>query len=85
MGWIRRILPRPHCLRWRGAQAAADGGATPLDVDGIDEVWVTDTGDRFYINVLDGPNWLNFDVAQVSNAAAIAQQLVAALDHTAIP
>ena len=72
-------------LRWRGAQAAADGGATPLDVAGIDEVWVTETDSRFYINVLDGPNWLNFDIAHVSNAAAIAQQLVAALDATAIP
>ena len=72
-------------LRWRGAQAAADGGATQLSVAGIDEVWVTETDSRYYINVLDGPNWLNFDVAHVSNAAAIAQQLVAALDATAIP
>jgi hypothetical protein len=72
-------------LRWRGAQAAADGGATSLTVAGVDEVWVTENDSRYYINVLDGPNWLIFDVAHVSNAAAIAQQLVAALDATAIP
>ena len=71
--------------RWQGAQVAADAGAIALAVDGLDEVWVTETDSRYYINVLDGPNWLNFDVAHVSNAAAIAQQLVAALDATAIP
>lgn len=72
-------------LRWQGAASASAAGASALAVSGIDEVWVKEDGGRYYVNVLDGPNWLSFDVAHVSNVPAIAQQLVTALDTTAIP
>ena len=36
----------------------------------------------FTIDVLDGPNWLQFYVTHVKNAPAIAKALVAALDET---
>lgn len=72
-------------LRWRGAALAEAVGATPIAVDGIDLVLASERPDgRFTIDVLDGPNWLQFDVAFTKNAGAIATQLVAALDETAI-
>lgn len=71
-------------MRWKGAELSA--GATALDVEGLDTVLISAPSNGLQtVDVLDGPNWLRFSVKFVSNAPAIAQSLVAALDATATP
>ena len=70
-------------MRWKGQQTAEAGGATPLTVDGLDSVYVSPTRNGgFTVDVLDGPNWLQFHVQFTKNAPGIATALVAALDAT---
>jgi hypothetical protein len=70
--------------RWKGAASVEKGKAKPLQVDGLDAVYVRDNSNGTHtIDVLDGPNWLQFDVKFTKNAGPIARALVAGLDATA--
>lgn len=70
-------------MRWKGEQRAAAAGATPISVDGLDSVLVSAaSGGGHTVDVLDGPNWVRFDVAFTKNAGPIATALVTALDAT---
>jgi hypothetical protein len=71
-------------LRWKGAASVTKSGARPLDVKGVDAVFMHDSSSGTHtIDVLDGPNWLQFEVKYPKNAGPIALALVAALDATA--
>jgi hypothetical protein len=72
--------------RWKGKASVEEGKAKPLQVDGLDAVYVRDNPNGTHtIDVLDGPNWLQFDVAFTKNAGPLARALVAGLDTTAAP
>jgi hypothetical protein len=72
--------------RWKGELNIKLGKAKPLQVDGLDAVYVRDNSNGTHtIDVLDGPNWLQFDVAFTKNAGPLARALVAGLDATAAP
>jgi hypothetical protein len=72
--------------RWKGAASVEKGKAKPLTVDGLEAVYVSDNSDGTHtIDVLDGPNWLRFDVTYTKNAGPLARALVAGRDATAAP
>ena len=72
-------------MRWKGVSVGTAAQATPLTVDGLDSVLANPNPDGSYtIDVLDGPNWLEFTVTHTSNAGPIATALVTALDATAV-
>lgn len=71
--------------RWAESAVAALPGATTIAVEGIDSVVLSPYyDDMTRVDAFDGPNWVSFSVRHSSNAGALAQALVAALDTTAI-
>lgn len=69
-------------MRWKSDTTQSEG-QSGLDIAGLDEVIATYLGEVYQIDVIDGPNWLQFTVKNLTNAAPIATALVAALDATA--
>lgn len=73
-------------MRWKGAAVTAAADTVTLGIDGLDSVLASKNPDGGYaVEVLDGPNWLEFHVKYTKNAGPIALALVAALDSTAAP
>lgn len=71
--------------RWAESEVTALAGATTVAVEGLDSVVLSPYYDETTrVDVFDGPNWVSFSVRYASNAGALSQALVAALDTTAI-
>ena len=71
--------------RWAEAEVTALDGATTIAVDGIDTVVLSPYyNDTTRVDAFDGPNWVSFSVRYATNAGALAQALIEALDTTAI-
>jgi hypothetical protein len=71
--------------RWRGESSLDGTPAARLEVAGVEEVWVQSFTTRTFVDVFDGPNWLNFQAPAGMDVGKVAKQLITALNATATP